>query len=227
MVMKVLKCLLSLVFVFSFTQFTVAKTKSKIIFNDGSRITGFIIQSKSPDSIFVELEGDFKASYAKNSILQVQSLRKNNSIGIGMGIPYGILGINTEYEPSSLIALSAGIGTTIVAGIAWNVGIIAYFLDEENNIRPRVSLFYGVNSIIYIENNNYYNPDGINQSFTDLSFGIGLKSMVGESHGLTFDLFYLFIDKAKDKISELKKSGYLFSNEIVPISYSIGYQLHF
>ena len=44
-------------------------------------------------------------------------------IGLGFGIPYGIFGVNAEYYPIDNLSVSAGLGTTLLAGVGYDVGV--------------------------------------------------------------------------------------------------------
>jgi hypothetical protein len=223
--MKKVAVFLVLFLIMLFTQHANAEVKSRIVFNDGMKISGVIIESKYSDSISIQLGGGFIVSYPKNSVKEIVSLRKSVSIGIGYGIPYGILGINTEIEPVKYLNFTSGIGTTIFAGLAWNVGAVGYFLDQDSYIRPRISLFYGTNSMLGYDSWNSSND--IYESFPGLSLGAGLKIMLGESSATTLDLIYLLTNGASDRQKELEKVGYRFEEVGIPIKLSAGYQFSF
>ncbi len=206
-----------------FTNETNAKIQSKIIFKDGKKITGIIVPCEYEDSVKISLGGDFKAVYSKNSISEIISLRKIFTAGIGFGIPYGMFGINTEIEPIPHINLTIGVGTTILAGIAWDIGIVGYILDQDKVIRPRLSLIYGTNAILQLD--SQYDIDY--ESFPGLSVGCGIKLQMGDNHGMTADLFYLLINGAEERQKELENMGYYFQDLGIPVKLSIGYQFSF
>ncbi len=69
------------------------------------------------------------------------------NIGVGFGIPYGLLGFNLELNPLPYLGVTGGFGTTIFSGIGYNVGVKTYFRKPGPVWRPRVSVYYGINAI--------------------------------------------------------------------------------
>ena len=145
-----------------------------------------------------------------------------NSWGIGLGIPYGVLGGNIDINVAPNFNLSAGIGTSIVAGLGYNIGLKYFFSSIKQSFRPRVSAYYGINSAVL---KKY--PGGIKEdegeAFTGVSLGVGAQWMWGESKtsGLDFDIIYLAstgldIDKLKDEGFDVDEPG--------KIKISIGYR---
>ncbi|MGA2298271.1 MAG: hypothetical protein ABSG15_12055, partial [FCB group bacterium] len=204
-----------------------AQVKSRIIFKDGNKITGVIVPSKFNDSISLQVGGGFVVSYPKNNIKAIESLRKYFAFGIGIGIPYSILGINAAFEPVPYINATLGIGTPDFNSLAWEVGIVGYFLDQDNFIRPRISIFYGTNAIMSYGSYDYGSTTY--ESFPGFSVGVGIKTMLGASHGTTLDIFYILPNKsASDRQNELERQGYYFNDsQPIPINISVGYQFSF
>jgi hypothetical protein len=211
----------SIIFII-FSQNSIAEVPSKITFKDGKKITGVIIPNENSDSLYIQLDGGFKAAYPKKNIQKIESMRSIFSLGLGIGIPYAMFGINSEIECEQQIDLTFGIGTTLLAGLAWDIGMVGYLLDQDKLFRPRISLIYGTNAIIGYTTSQY-NSTSKYESFTGLSIGAGLKF----SNSFTVDAFYLLIDGSKDRQKELEKFGYKFDEEGIPIKFSIGYQFSF
>jgi hypothetical protein len=217
--------LLVLFSMFLSSQSSFSEVKSRIVFNNGSKINGVVLPSKSNDSVSVKLDGGYIVAYPKSEIRAIESLRTTVSIGVGFGIPYGILGLNAEIEPAKFIDISVGLGTTILAGMAWNIGAIGYFLDQGSTFRPRISLFYGTNSMLGWTS---FNSSVDNyESYAGLTMGAGVKYGISESGSVTLDLIYLLTTGYDDKINELKSLGYSIDNQDSGIKYSIGYKYSF
>ncbi|MFC2083539.1 hypothetical protein ACFLS9_00635 [Bacteroidota bacterium] len=117
-----------------------------------------------------------------------QVVLKKNSFGFGFGIPYGILGGNIDINVVPNLNLSAGIGSTILAGIGYSFGIKYFFMPIEQTFRLRVSAYYGTNAAI-----EYSGDSKDNESFAGLNLGVGFQMMWGEtkSNGLDFDIIYI------------------------------------
>jgi hypothetical protein len=107
------------------------------------------------------------------------------SVGAGFGIPYGTLGINLEINLLPYLSLSGGLGTTIYAGVGWSVGARGYFRKPGPLWRPRISAFYGINSV-YAE--DLGNPN--NKSYPGFTVGIG-QIVLWKRHGFDLDLMYV------------------------------------
>jgi len=134
---------------------------------------------------------------------------KTGSIGIGIGVPYGVLGINGEIAIHKHISLSAGLGSTTFAGLGYALGARVYLKPAENKLRPRVSLHYGVNSILANLVSSGSSPfDG--EKFSGLTLGIGTLAMFGEKrkHGFDFEVVYLATRVGmQDEIDKMNASG--------------------
>lgn len=151
-----------------------------------------------------------------------QESSKQHSFGIGLGIPYGILGANVDYRIASNLCVSAGIGTTVIAGIGYSAGLKFYFVSPENKLRPRISAFYGVNSAVEKKGGS----DPGKESFSGLSIGAGIQWMwgVSRSNGLDFDLFYLATSGLD--IDKIRDQGYSVSDP-GNVTFSVGYRRAF
>jgi len=138
---------------------------------------------------------------------------KKNSFGLGLGIPYGVEGLNLDVNVASNLNLSGGLGTTRFAGIGYNFGLKYFFTPIDRTFRPRVSVYYGVSSVL---SKQYFGIDKEDEgdSYTGLSLGIGAQWMWGEtkSKGFDFDIIYLAtssfdIDKLHDEGFDVEEPG--------------------
>jgi len=157
------------------------------------------------------------------NFLLAQDEKSENTWGVGLGIPYGVLGGNIDINIAPNFNLSAGIGTSIVAGLGYNVGLKYFFSSVENSFRPRISAYYGVNSAVL---KKFPNKEDEGEAYTGASIGLGAQWMWGESKtsGLDFDIIYLAstgldIDKLKDEGFDV--------DEPSKIKISIGYRHSF
>ena len=123
-------------------------------------------------------------SNAQETTTETPAIDKN-SWGLGFGIPYGVLGGNIDVNVAENLNISAGLGTTVLAGIGYNVGLKYFFSSFENTMRPRVLAFYGVNTLSSIGNQE--------ESYTGLSIGGGIQWMWGstKSNGLDVDIIFV------------------------------------
>jgi len=156
---------------------------------------------------------------------------KAGSVGVGIGVPYGILGINGEIAVHKYFSLSAGLGSTIYAGLGYAVGARAYLKPAESKWRPRISMHYGVNSMIAVQESltGIYS-DG--KKFSGLSIGIGTLAMFGErrKNGFDFEVVYLATTGGlEDEIDKRNASGnYLLEFDMPSkINIVVGYRFGF
>jgi len=140
------------------------------------------------------LNDEVPATFNLSDITRVELIKYPTigSIGAGIGVPYGAIGVNTEVAIFKYFSLSAGFGSTIYAGSAYSVGGRAYFASTESKFRPRISAHYGTNAVISVSGIDGTNID-YNESFNGLSLGAGILGMFGESRrfGFDFDIIYL------------------------------------
>jgi hypothetical protein len=203
-----------------------AQINNRVTINDGSQINYDLISSNNGDSINLKSSEVYQKSSTKSKVNSIEPLRKKVTLGLGLGIPYGIHGISAEYEPSPFIDIAFGIGSAS-SKVAWNFGAVGYLFNQESTIRPRISLFYGNNYASGYATGEELCPQSY-EYFTGFSAGGGLKIMLIESFGLTADLFYILSNNAVDRTKELESQGYKnVSKDEVPMIYSLGFQYSF
>jgi hypothetical protein len=148
----------------------------------------------------------------------------NFGIGLGIGIPYGMFGVNAEYYLIDNLSISAGLGTTLLAGVGYDVGVQYYFGNKRNGWIPRISAHYGTNGVLQTKTVSY--EEG--ESFDGFSAGIGLKNVRGNSSWV-IDLFYVVTSGIFDRIDELEAQGYEEVSTYGPenIGVGVGYSYRF
>jgi len=140
-----------------------------------------------------------------------------NTIGIGLGIPYGVLGVNIDINIVPNLNFTGGIGTAIV-GLGYNFGAKYFFFGVSNSFRPRVLAVYGTNTVLQV-----VGASSLDKAYTGLSLGIGGQWMWGESktNGLDFDI--IFIATTGLDVNDLKNQGTIVE-EYGKVKISIGYR---
>ncbi len=160
-------------------------------------------QSKNDGLTTVSQPGSDSETEIKNS-------PSGFSFGIGMGIPYGIIGANMNYQINETFDVTVGAGLGFGAGIR-------YHPSEVNN-KLRLMLFYG-------DNIGFLHPttDEI-ETFSGMNFGIGYGSI---SDGWDFDLIYaLASDEAIDRVNELESQGYRLTSGDTDDAIKISFGYH-
>lgn len=174
--------------------------KGKILSLDGDMLT---IKSRN---------GSIQTVH-RNSITNISEIPfgTTGTVGVGFGVPYGILGVGVEINALPVLSLNGGLGTTIFAGVGWNVGARAYFRKPGPVWRPRISAFYGVNGI-YAE--DFGHPD--NASYTGFTVGVG-QLFLWQQHGFDLDLMYIINSELYD----------IYPGDYVRFKINVGYRFAF
>ncbi|KHD04933.1 hypothetical protein PN36_33735 [Candidatus Thiomargarita nelsonii] len=125
-------------------------------------------------------------------------------VAVGLGIPYGILGANFEFYPIKNLSVSAGLGTTVLADVGYDVGL-EYYLGRDGGWNPRLSVHYGTNGILKTTTCMWWYCKY--ESFEGITAGVGIKKLWG-NHGFAFDLFYIVSSDLFDRQDELEERGF-------------------
>lgn len=221
---------ISIVIGMSFNEMN-AKENVKVFFKKGGHISGELIDSVPGVSIKIKPE-DFPAiSYQLGDILKIvyykNIIKTNGSVGIGLGVPFGVFGGCLELNsPTGHLSGFVGLGTTILAGMGWSVGVRAYLNDFYSSFQPRVSLLYGKNSLLVIEKTDYFDTkDTEFEAGEGINVGAGFKWMFGETHswGIDADLFYMATSTLDSRIDQLKKMNPTKTKDLSRIDISFGF----
>lgn len=79
-------------------------------------------------------------------VVAAEGAEKGTNWGLGIGIPYGIIGVNLESGAQT--RLTAGVGV-VPGNLGWNVGLKHYFTaSAEGEGRMSASVYWGVNTLI-------------------------------------------------------------------------------
>lgn len=146
---------------------------------------------------------------------------KKVSMGVGLGVPYGVLGSSMDVNVAPNLDLTMGLGTTIFAGMGYSFGVKYFLGSAQRNFRPRISAYYGTNSMFV---------DGANtataESYTGFSLGLGSRWMWGQSKTAGIDFDVILIASTGLDIDKLKAQGYTVA-EPGRVKISIGFRRAF
>jgi hypothetical protein len=136
------------------------------------------------------------------------------SLGLGIGIPYGLFGFNGDFNIYNSLYFSIGLGSGYAVGPWYNVGCKYYLRSGGYKWRPRVLVNYGVFGEIASD------PQGslpkIRETIEGFTIGVGQQWIAGikKSWGFDFDIIYLLENsKFDNSMEEYKKQGYNFTFE--------------
>jgi len=142
---------------------------------------------------------------------------EKKSWGVGIGIPYGIVGFSMDTEIAQNLTLSGGLGIAIPSGVGYDAGLTYAFTLDRQTFKPTVSAHYGVNTVM--ETNR--NGSKTFETFTGLSLGVGLVL----KNGFNLDIFYIVTNGVN--IESLRRQSALQIEEPGRVKPSIGYRWHF
>ena len=225
---------MAIILLLIFTSALYSYEVSKVLLKNGTVVKGKVIEKKPDGSIVFETIDGFTLTIDSEDIYQIVSVQfpKTGSVGIGLGVPYGILGFNIDFTVANNLNLSGGIGTTIFAGVGYSIGAKYFFRDVGHTWRPRVLIFYGINSMIYTEiyTEDYSGEVDESWKYSGLTLGIGQQWTFGESkrHSFDLDLMYLATQgDFHDKKEKLEDEGYDITGGDAKIKISLGYRYCF
>jgi len=146
---------------------------------------------------------------------------KKHSFGIGFGVPYGGLGLNADFAMGSNFYISTGVG----GGFGFTGGIRYIFTSLEKTFRPRISLFYGNNSLAKVE---YSYKDSEYEEYKGVTILLGAQWMFGHKkrHGFDFDVSHNLSDDYNSN-DFIGKPGVIKVTEPGKTSLSFGYRYSF
>lgn len=150
--------------------------------------------------------------------------QKKISVGAGIGVAYGVIGLNGEYAFLDYLSVSAGFGTSIFAGMAGAIGGRVYSKPLGEKWRPRLSAHYGTNSII-----NVTGSVEIQEKYEGLTVGAGFLQMFGASQkaGFDFEIVYLATQGDFQKRVEAIENRYDVTLNTGRIKILAGYRIAF
>lgn len=150
---------------------------------------------------------------------------RRGALGIGYGLCYGGLGFNGDFNFTDDIAVSGSIGSFRYVG-GYELGLKYYFLKFDSRVRPKLSVWYGVNGLIHTKPAGMTEVTEAHQGFT---IGAGGEWMFGSRrrHGVDFDVLYIVYSTQSKRIEELESQGYPEFSRSIPILVSLGYRFAF
>lgn len=147
------------------------------------------------------------------------------SLGAGLGMDFGGLGVNLLVYPQRNIGLFGGIGYAF-AGTGYNIGAKIRFVSE--NTRSKATFYglamYGYNAAIAVTNATEFNKLFYGPT---LGFGFDYKSHPSKKSYWTFAILLPIRSTAVDDyINDLKDHHSIeFKNELMPIGITMGYRI--
>jgi hypothetical protein len=146
-------------------------------------------------------------------------------IGLGLGVPYGVLGVNAEIG-TQYISLVGGMGTAmVVSDPGWGIGARAYFLNASHKWRPNITVVYGTTTMYLITGD--VEASGV---LTGVGTYFSVDHDVGKRNGFVFTYGLGFIthgeipQDVKDKVSAMGNTLPSFGS---PLKVMVGFNYRF
>jgi hypothetical protein len=144
------------------------------------------------------------------------------SVGIGLGLDYGGIGINLTAYPIKYVGLFAGMGTNII-GFGFNAGAKFRYVSRSTTISPYATVMHGYNTVILVENASRYN-----KVFYGITYGLGMDFRLSSRSNNYFSLGLAIPQRGSDVqkyFDDLKLNhGVVFNNELPAVQISLGYR---
>ncbi len=144
-------------------------------------------------------------------------LSRMHSFGIGLGVPYGGVGINGDYGVSRHVSLTGGFGHSMQAGPGYAVGARMQLRGPDARFRPRVFVVYGTNAYLRI----VIDGEEETTTYSGVSTGAGFRWTFGASNRHGFDLDVIYVATSGYDGDTLKELG---AEENGRIKISLGYR---
>lgn len=170
--------------------------------------------------------------------MMTSDMALENSVGIGYGLPYGILGANADLKIIQNLYLTLGMGTVIDSDdIGYNLGLRYFLFGPDKALRPRITVLYGTNTVAEIEiwdrgsDGTWGTADDFVEEtewrrYPGLSAGAGLQWNFGSSkkYGIDLDVFYI-VDTDLD-VDEIEEKDHETTYDPDEIAFSLGFRIN-
>lgn len=159
---------------------------------------------------------------SRSSKIEDYTAYTNAYFGFGVGQDYGAIGVMAEFLPSKHIGVFAGAGYALIDP-AFNVGISGKLLPDAK-FCPTITAMYGYNAVIVLKNAYGANVPG-SKIYYGPTIGAGGELKTGRGNSkLSFGIRVPFRSSEFQKYyDELKNVGYHFQQDILPVTFSIGF----
>ena len=149
------------------------------------------------------------------------------SFGLGLGLEYGLIGMNVTVYPQKNVGLFGGFGYDLI-GMGYNVGTKIRFVSDNSAKKfiPYVTLMYGLTQAVVVRDLDQYNKE-----FHSTSLGVGFdwRPKLRKNVEWSVSLLIPFNNtEIQDYMDELHKNHNVeFDNEVLPFRFSLGYRFLF
>jgi hypothetical protein len=169
------------------------------------------IVTVDPEKVLLLLPGGSSLTVPTKEVVEVkeQSYNSYGSIGLGFGLPYGLLGANLDLKLFNVLYATAGIGTGIYVTPMYTVGLKCFLRSGNYKFRPRVMAGYGTTSMINMQDSYGYTVEKGTFNGVTLAAGFQWALNITKTVGFDLDIVYILDDSEfEDRIDYYKNQGY-------------------
>jgi hypothetical protein len=224
---------LLLIIVISFIIPITVKAQDTIVKKNGD-VMLCKIQKEDSTNLYISLkkEGQYINTYVKRNeiryfkyggeFIETSIPSEKLSLGCGLGLDYGGVGLNFALYPHKNFGFFAGLGTAL-AGAGFNAGLKIRLIPKEGikRITPFFTLMYGYNAAIMVQNRTE-----LNKLFYGPTFGFGLDFRRSQKARLYTSMSILLPIRNAEVEDYMKniedEYGVSFKSGLFPIGFSIG-----
>jgi hypothetical protein len=192
-----------------------SKTYYNIKLQNNSVIKARVV-SVDPNQVLLLLPGGESMTVPTKEVVLVskQSYNSYGSVGVGFGIPYGMLGANLDLKLVSVLYATGGIGTGIYVTPMYNIGLKCFLRSGNYKFRPRVMAGYGTTSMLNIEDNSGNTVE--KGSLKGMTVAAGFQWALNITKTVAFDCDVVYIlddSEFEGRLAYYKSQGYNFDIE--------------
>ncbi len=153
-------------------------------------------------------------------------IAEKGSIGLGIGLDYGMAGINLTAYPHNNFGLTIGLGRAF-SQLGFNFGLKIRKNPEKSNtpMLPYLSMLYGTNTIVIV-----FGREDLNMRFSGFTMGGGIDIRLSKKswHSISLGILVPIRSTEVDNyILELKSRGLEIKNTTTPVLGSFGVKFGF
>ncbi|WP_462248733.1 hypothetical protein [Ekhidna sp.] len=153
---------------------------------------------------------------------QLSSQKSSTSVGIGLGLPYGGIGLNVGTYVVDNLSVFGGIGYQF-AGVGYNFGLLKDF-PSNSQTQFYVTGMFGTNAGIVVEG-----ASELDKLYTGATFGLGVKINSRKTEGNFWNIGLLVPIRSsefKDDEEAIRNNPNIELNDALPIAIVVGYHIN-
>ncbi|MEM7107773.1 MAG: hypothetical protein AAF519_06080 [Bacteroidota bacterium] len=156
--------------------------------------------------------------------IHLSSQQGEASLGLGIGLPYGVFGARLGYNVANQVNLFGGLGYNLV-GVGYNFGL-QYSFPSSRQSEFYLMGMYGNNAVIIVDGGGFIGD--FEESYFGPSFGAGLKINSVRKEGNYWDVGLIVPIRSSDFNDDfdLFDAAGVDFNTLLPVLITVGYNFN-